>query len=85
MKIRSPEHCLKIERWQGPPNKKQSKTVACLFSLLMRIFLFLTNNRHALLISDYKHKIKTLCSLSSKAQGGLTETTWPWIGGEKAI
>ena len=29
-KIRSPEHCLKLENWQGPPNinkVEQSRTV----------------------------------------------------------
>ena len=29
-KVKSPEHCLKLERWQGPPhvnNVKQDETV----------------------------------------------------------
>ena len=39
-KIRSPEHCLKLERWQGPPHINKAEQREMLLSFMVSFFFF---------------------------------------------
>ena len=43
MKIKSPEHCLKLERWQGPPHINKVKQYEIKVSLFIQ---FIQSQKH---------------------------------------
>ena len=61
-KIRSPDHCVKLERWQGPPNINSRKlcrplSSVCLFSYENKESLFRLNEDLCLLIKMSSTKL----------------------------